>query len=89
MALEFNAARGDATFYTRSAFAQNFVICIINENLKLWGIKARVPRIESKPNFFADFPSILDKLDPINVLQRAISLNMGIECAAKCQEEQI
>ena len=32
------------TFYTKNVLAQNFVIRIINENLKIPGIKARGPR---------------------------------------------
>ena len=51
-------------YYTGNAFAQNWVIGIVNERLKLPGIKARGPRVETRPNFHVEFPAILDKLQP-------------------------
>ena len=38
----FNSEKGEATFYTKSEYAQNFVLKVIN-NLSLPGIKARGP----------------------------------------------
>ena len=46
----FSSERGFGTYFATSAFAQEWYIQVINEKVVIPGIKARGPRIETKPN---------------------------------------
>ena len=46
----FNSERGVATFSTKTKFAQDFTIRVINEKFSSQGITARGPRSEPRPN---------------------------------------
>ena len=69
-------------FFTKSKFAQDFVIKTINEKLKLPGIIARgpLPRVKTKPNLLVIFPAVLDRMKPDVVLSTAISMHTDADC---------
>ena len=76
----FNAKRGEVTFYTKSEFSQKFILRIINDQLKLPGIKARPPRVETRPNLHVHIPSALNRLQPELIVKTAIAMNTKIDC---------
>jgi hypothetical protein len=78
----FNSERGAATFYTKSKFAQDFTIRVINEKLSSQGITARGPRSEPRPNLHVVFPLVLTKVQakPVDIIKEAILLNAKIDC---------
>ena len=69
-----------AIFYTKSEAAQKFVINTING--KIPGVEARGPRLIIRPNFHVEFPDVLDRMQPELLIARAISMHVGINCAA-------
>ena len=75
----YNSEKGEATFYTKSVEAQNFVLKVIN-NLNLQGIKARGPRPVIRSNLQIEIPLALCKLDPVVVLKKAVSINCNFDC---------
>ena len=56
------------------------MIQAINEKLNLPGIKARGPLVQTKPNFYVDFPGVLDRTDPVIVIKEAILLHTNLQC---------
>ena len=76
----FNSERGEATFFSSSKVGQDFIIHAINEKAKLPGIKARGPRIESKPNLNLEFPDTLNKASPEVVIKKALWSCAKVDC---------
>ena len=76
----FSSERGSGTYFATSAFAQEWYIQVINEKVVIPGIKARGPRIETKPNLSVIFPDTLDSYSPEIIIQKAIRHNAHIEC---------
>ena len=76
----FSSERGSGTYFATSAFAQEWYIQVINEKVVIPGIKARGPRIETKPNLSVAFPDTLDSYTPEIIIQKAILHNAHIEC---------
>ena len=79
----FNSERGVATFFTKTKFAQDFTIRVINEKLSSQGITARGPRSEPRPNLHVEFPSILTRVQakPVDIIKEAILMNAKIDCS--------
>ena len=76
----FSSERGVATFFAKSEFAQTFIIKTINELVKLPGVKARGPRVESRPNLHVDFPAALERISPEIAIKELILMHANIEC---------
>ena len=76
----FSSERGEATFFATSTFGQDFIIHAVNEKAKLPGIKARGPRIESKPNLHFEFSDTLNKFSPEVAIKMAIKKCANIDC---------
>ena len=76
----FSSERGSGTYFATSAFAQEWYIQAINEKVVIPGIKARGPRIETKPNLSVVFPDTLDSYSPEIIIQKALRHNAHIEC---------
>ena len=76
----FNSERGEATFFSSSEVGQAFIIHAINEKAKLPGIKARGPRIESKPNLHMEFPATLNRASPEVVIKKAMWMSAKVDC---------
>jgi hypothetical protein len=76
----YNAEKGYATFYAKSEIAQSFIIRIINENLQLPGVKARGPKVESRPNLHVDFPPAFDRQHPETIIKQLIQMYAKTEC---------
>ena len=78
----FNSGRGVVTFFTKTKFAQDFTIRVINEKLSSQGITARGPRSEPRPNLHVEFPSVLTRVQakPVDIIKEAILMNAKIDC---------
>ena len=76
----FSSERGTATFFAKSEFPQAFIIKTINNLVKLPGVKARGPRVESKPNLHVDFPAALEKMSPEVVIKWCLQEHANVDC---------
>jgi hypothetical protein len=77
----FSAERGVATFFAKSELAQDFIIKTINNLVQLPGVKARGPRVESRPNLYVDFPAALGPgILPEVAIKELILMYANIEC---------
>ena len=76
----YSAEKGYATYFAKSEIAQSFIIRIINENLKLQGVKARGPKVESRPNLHVDFPPAFDKQHPETIIKQLLQMYAKTEC---------
>ena len=76
----FSSELGFGTYFATSAYAQQWCIQVINEKTDIPGVKARGPRIETKPNLIVDLPTTLDLYPPEIIIQKAIGYNAKLEC---------
>ena len=77
----FSGERGVATYFAKTELAQDFIIKTINRIVQLPGVKARGPRVESRPNLHVDFPAALGPgISPEVALKELIWMYADIEC---------
>ena len=77
----FSSKRGVATFFAKSELAQAFIINTINNLVQLPGVKARGPRVESKPNLHVFFPAALGPgISPEVAMKELLLMHANVEC---------